>query len=215
MTRLSSTDNHYRLAISEIRKLPRDKKLKILEIGAGAKIIADFLPKNITYHTMDNSGHFWKQEYTYNHNLNEEKMPIQNNSYDIIICNETLEHVLYPEKVLEEIKRIAKDDSIFFFSLPNEYNFILRLYYLFAIKTKTEEPFKVVEKALHIHKPTVQDILNLFAKHFRIRKVDYIWQSRMSEKSSFARGIDNLIRSLVRFYPSLFCRTVSVMVKNK
>ena len=215
MINLGSTDNHYRLAINEINKLRGAKKFRLLEIGAGPKMMEGFLPPNITYHSMDSCPDFWKTAHTFNHDLNSGKFPIKNESYEILVCNETLEHVMYPERVIEEIKRIAKKDAIFFFSIPNEYNFLMRLYYMLAIKTKTEEPFKVVEKGLHVHKPRVKDILDLFERHFKIEKVDYVWQSRQSENSHIARFIDRIIARLAKVYPSLFSRTVVVMAKFK
>ena len=53
MQRLGSTDNHYRLAIKEIKSLPKERQFLLLEIGAGTQILRGFLPKNIAYHTLD------------------------------------------------------------------------------------------------------------------------------------------------------------------
>lgn len=40
------------------------------------------------------------------------KMPFENNSFDIVICTEVLEHVVSPEKVLKEIERVLTKDGI-------------------------------------------------------------------------------------------------------
>ena len=212
---LGPTDNHYRLAINEIKKLKSDKKLVLLEIGAGSKMIKNFLPENIQYDTMDYAVDYWKDSFTYNINLDKEKMPIKDKTYDIVLCNETLEHVMHPNKVLKEIKRIAKDNAIILLSMPNEYNFVMRLYYLIGKKTKVDEPFQVVTKNLHIHKPRVRDILDIFSKYFTIEKIDYIWQSRSSEKSGLISSIDGIFQSLAKLNPSLFSRVVAVRCKNK
>jgi len=217
MPKLSSTENHYRMPIHEINKKTKDgKKYFFLEVGAGPKMIENFIPKNVIYHTLDNAENFWHTNYTYSHNLDGGKFPIKNNKiYDILLCNDTLEHVMYPEKIIEEMIRVAKDDATFFFSMPNEYNFMLRIYYLIGKKTEVDEPFKVVEKNLHIHKPRVEDIINLFSKYFVIEKVDYVWQSRKSEGSEIARRIDKIFQKLAKVYPSLFCRTVSLKCRKK
>ena len=99
--------------------------------------------------------------------------------------------------------------------MPNEYNFLLRLYYLIGKKTEVDEPFKVVEKNLHIHKPRVKDIINLFSKYFVIEKVDYVWQSRQSEGSLVARKVDKIFQKLAKFYPNLFSRTVSLKCRKR
>lgn len=40
--------------------------------------------------------------------------------YDKIFCSEVLEHVLHPEKVIEEILKISHPQTIIVFSVPNE-----------------------------------------------------------------------------------------------
>jgi len=214
MNNLGSTNKHYKLAIKEISKLDKNKKF-LLEVGAGTQIIKNFLPQNIIYHTLDNIGNLLHKRYTFNHDLNSGRFPIKSDSYDIIICNDTLEHVMYPERVIEEIIRVAKKNAVFFFSMPNEYNFLMRFYYLIGKKTKTEETFKVVEKGLHIHKPRVKDIIDLFLKYFKIIKVEYIWQSRRSESSILIQGIDKIINFLAKIYPSLFARVVVIKAIRK
>ena len=211
---LGPTDNHYKLAINNLRKLTT-MKLMLLEVGAGSKRMKEFLPKNIEYHTLDYAEDFWKDSFTFNTNIDKEDFPIEDETYDIIICHETLEHVMYPYKVLKEIKRVAKKDAIFFLSMPNEYNFIMRLYYLIGKKTKVDEPFQVVTKNLHIHKPRVEDIINIFSKYFKIEKIDYTWQSRSSEKSGLAITLDKILQNLANLYPNLFARVIAVKCTNK
>ena len=67
------------------------------------------------------------KKHDYNFNLDDGKMPIKNNSYDVIVCLETLEHTMYPERILLEIKRIAKKNALIFLSMPNDYNFVQRI----------------------------------------------------------------------------------------
>lgn len=40
------------------------------------------------------------------------KLPFPNKSFDVIICTEVLEHVVNPDKVLIEIKRLLSEDGI-------------------------------------------------------------------------------------------------------
>jgi len=208
--KLAPTENQYRLVIKETHKLDKNRDYKLLEVGAGQRILKNHIPNNIVYESLD----FGKQ-HDFDFNLDDGKFPIKDNTYDIIVCNETLEHVLYPDKVIKEIIRVAKKDATFFFSLPNEYNFVMRFYYLIGKQGAVDEAFHVVEKHLHIHKPRVKDILNLFSKYFQIMEVDYIWQSRSSMFYSSARLLDKIINGLAKINPSLFARCVSVKVINK
>lgn len=213
--KINSVENQYVLIINYLNEIARkSRKYKILEVGAGSKGLVKHIPKNTTYESLD-----FGKEHDYNFNLDDGKFPIKDKMFDIIVCTETLEHVMYPEKVIEEIKRVAKNNAVFFFSMPNDYNFLMRLYYLLGKKTLVDEPFKVVEKHLHIHKPRVKDILNLFNKYFEIEEIQYIWQSRHSMdyfKSSYIiKIVDKVINLLCKINPSLFSRLVSLRAIKK
>jgi len=215
--KIDSVEHQYLLAIRNLKNW--NKKTKLLEIGAGNRTLKKFLPHEITYHSMDfdpeDKNAFFKVKHDYTFDLDKGKLPIKNNFYDIVVCLETLEHVMYPERVLKEIKRITKINGLLFLSMPNEYNFLQRIYYLLGRKGKMDEPFQTVEKNLHIHKPRKKDILDIFSKHFKILEIDYMWQSRSSMNSSLARTVDKFLRKLAKIYPNLFARMVIVKAKNQ
>ncbi|MBU1246068.1 MAG: methyltransferase domain-containing protein [Nanoarchaeota archaeon] len=200
--------SQYKLVYRKVKNFSRNHKL--LDVGAANCILKSVLPGNIKYYSLDIEGNV-----DYHCNLDKEKIPLPDASFDIVVCLETLEHLMFPSKVLEEIKRVGKKNGIFLLSMPNDYNFLLRLYYLFGKKTKMHEPFMTVSKHLHIHNPRVKDIISIFSKHFEIKKVEYLWESRMSYKSGFARFLDKLINSLAQICPTLFTRVVFVYAKNK
>lgn len=188
------------------------KKRNLLDVGGADNILKPFLPKNIKYYSLDVNEKAGKHDFLID--LDKKKIPVKNGFFDIIICLEMLEHTCYPEKVLKELRRVSKEDAIFIFSLPNEYNFLQRLYYLFAIKRKTEKPWKVVEEHLHIQKPRIKDIINLFSD-FKIHKIKSHWESRSSSKSKFFAGIDKFIDILAKIYPNLFARHIILMCTKK
>ena len=117
-----------------------------------------------------------KQDFVYN--LDEFPIPIKDNSFDIIVSLVTLEHTLYPHKVIKELLRIAKPKALFLLSMPNEYNFYCRLNFLIGKKTEVQEPFQVIEKHLHIQLPRVKDLIKFFSSYVQIEEVDYQWYSR-------------------------------------
>ncbi|HAX47882.1 MAG TPA: methyltransferase domain-containing protein [Ignavibacteria bacterium] len=49
-----------------------------------------------------------------------ERLPFPDQSFERILCTEVFEHVLEPEKLLIEMKRVLKDDGIISLSVPNE-----------------------------------------------------------------------------------------------
>jgi len=51
--------------------------------------------------------------------IQEDRIPFNNGYFDIIIFAEVVEHLLYPEKAIEEIKRVLKKDGIVIITTPN------------------------------------------------------------------------------------------------
>lgn len=47
------------------------------------------------------------------------KLPFQDNTFDVVICSEVLEHILDFRQVLKEIKRVLKPKGTFAVSVPN------------------------------------------------------------------------------------------------
>jgi len=52
-----------------------------------------------------------------------ENLPFKDNYFDYIFCLGTLEHFLNMEKSLQDIKRVAAQDALFFIMVPNR-NFL-------------------------------------------------------------------------------------------
>jgi SAM-dependent methyltransferase len=201
------------LPIKTLQNLPKDKKFKLLDVGGGYNnYIKDFLPENIQYHSLDIRG-----EHNFIHNLDKFPIPIKDNTYDIVVCLETLEHTCYPDKVMKEFLRITKKDALFLVSMPNEYNFYSKINFLFSKKTDAQEPFQVIEKHLHIHLPRVKDVLQFFSKHLKIEQVDYQWYSRTGSnqnlKARFFVFLDKIFNKFSSLNPSLFAR--SVIIKGR
>lgn len=213
MGKIRSDVKQYRPIVLELYKNFNKGNYRLLEVGADTRTIKDLIHKYIKYDSLD-----FGKEHTYPFNLDEGKFPIKDNVYDIIVCTETLERVMYPHKVMKEMLRVAKKGAVFFISQPNEYNFLQRIYYLMAKKPFiTDEPYMVVEKHQHIHRPRVKDIINLVSSHLKIEKVWYIWQSRQSGHGRLkvvAKGVDNLIAYLANVNPSLFSRLVLVKARK-
>jgi len=201
--------NQYKITLDLLPKT--NKKLKLLEVGAQRGVLRGHLPENISYISLD-----MDEQSDYDIDLNKEKMPFDDESFDIVVCLEMLEHVLYPSRVIDELARVLKRDGIMILSMPNEYNFYLRAHYLLGKKiNQIDEPFMTVEKLLHIHKPRVEDIINIFKTHLQIEKIRYTWQSGKCFESRFFEGVDSFINQLAQVWPSLFCRLVVVRGKKR
>lgn len=192
------------MPIEEINNLPRDKKFYLLDVGAGVRMLKEYLPSNIYYVSLDYEGN---QDII--HNLDNLPLPIKSRCFDIIVCLETLEHTIYPDKVMKELLRIAKPNAIFFISMPNEYNFYARLNFLFGKKTDFQKTFRTTEKHLHVHSPRVQDIISFASEYLDIERIDYQWNSR--QKGALFSIADWIINNVLkRISKALYSRTVII-----
>jgi len=198
---------------NEIRKMGSNG-LTLLDIGSDEEHLKELLPENIKYFSLD-----YKGNHNYVRDLDTLPLKIKE-KFDIIVALEVLEHTQKPAEVMKELLKLAKPNSKFFLSMPNEYNFYNRLNFLIARKTSVQELFKVVEKHLHIHQPRVKDILNFFSLYISIEKATYCWYSRTSEhgkgiNKKIFRAVDKIINRLSSVSPSLFTRNVLVIGHRK
>lgn len=99
---------------------------KVLEIGCGGGHILERIDKGeITGLDLSNYAlTLAKERLSNKKNIklikgNAQNLPFKN-KFDKLICTEVLEHVQDPEKVISEIQRISKKDSIIAISIPNE-----------------------------------------------------------------------------------------------
>ena len=98
---------------------------KVLEVGCGAGHILEKIPHgkltgiDISPVQIERAGARLgsKAELI---KARGEDLPFKNKSFDRIICTEVFEHVLEPELILAEMKRVLKDNGIISLSVPNE-----------------------------------------------------------------------------------------------
>jgi len=183
-------------------------KGNLLDVGATDGGLKEHLDKSINYFSLDIKNFNKDRPNNYLVNLDTDKIPVEDNTFDVIVCLETLEHLLYPNKVMKELLRVGKEDCIFIISMPNEFNLWARILFLFGKMQKSQEPFKVQEHN-HIHKPRVKDIINFCRNYFKIINVEFVWYSRKNHL------LDWLFNSLCSIIPNLFARNVIVYGRRK
>lgn len=62
-------------------------------------------------------------------------LPFPDNSFDVVICSEVLEHVSYPEKVMKEIKRVLKKEGTAIIEMDSGH-FIFRIIWYLWTRSK-------------------------------------------------------------------------------
>ena len=196
-----------KVTLNLIIKYNKNRKLRLIDIGARDKFIRNSLPRNMKYTSLD-------VDSSFNPDIVgdiEKKLPIKDKSYDFVVCSEVLEHVVYPRKTIKEFKRILKDDGKIIITLPNEYNLNHRIQFLFGIQKGCEAPFKENLWMMHIHRPRVIDSINFFRDYFNLKEIWHTWDS----DKKISRVIDPVIRLIfMPLSPKLFS-TSTVMVGTK
>ena len=92
-------------------------KLKVLHFAPESALMNQFKKlKNLSYHTID-----------LNSPIADIKadicdLPFLDNSYDFILCNHVLEHIVDDNKAIRELYRVLKKNGIGIFQVPIDYN---------------------------------------------------------------------------------------------
>ena len=106
-----------------------DEEFKVLEIGCGAGLLCLELAKNashvvgidISHVVLDFANHM--KDYLGCGNVlfqhgDAEHLAFEDESFDVVICSEVLEHLLDPQTVLKEIRRVVKQNGTVILTTP-------------------------------------------------------------------------------------------------
>ncbi len=166
--------------IDEVLKL---KPESVLEIGAGAGTVCNYLKnQGIDIKTLD-----LDRERNPDVVGSVDNMPFDNNSFDLVLCAEVLEHLEFEkfEKCLEELKRVSKRNVVL--SLPHfgpPIKFGFKIPFLKEIKIAFKIPYYPVNKSkVHyweIGKKgyPVSRIKKVISKHFKIERDFIPWENQ-------------------------------------
>ena len=118
----------YRFVLAEVKKINPESILdvgcgegftlrKIKDLGIGKKLEGiEYLDRAIQLGKEQNPDIHIKQGSIY-------KLPYKDNSFDLVICTEVLEHLEEPEKALQELIRVSRKNLLL--TVPNEPFFML------------------------------------------------------------------------------------------
>lgn len=143
-----------------LRMIPKDVK-SVLDIGSENNIFYNF--NTLTIDVIGNPD--IKQDLNKNQFL-----PLKDNSFDIVILNQVLEHLTAVENLIKEVKRVSK--KYIFLGLPNEVTFPVRIKTIFG-----KIYFEGYNPLGHKHRFTIRTIEQFrrqFFKEYKIIKVGYL-----------------------------------------
>ena len=95
-------------------------------------------------------------------------LPFSKKSFDIVTCINVLEHVINPEKIMREIHRVLRPNSVAIIGMDSE-NVLFRIIWLLWTKMNGR-----VWKHTHLHRFTPKALEKLFQKTgFTVRKKSF------------------------------------------
>lgn len=177
--------------------LPKDAK-SALDIGSGRDMKEKFIKEFFTkYISLDIKNADINQDISL-----KSKIPLKDNSVDIVIMSNILEHLADPLPIIYEANRVAK--KYIMIGLPNEYPLDSRLFTLFGMYYDKIYPLG------HKHKLSVSSIEGF---------IKSLFGSYLSKKYKFklmgSRFLPYSIqRLLMKNFPGLFIGEVFYIIKK-
>jgi len=99
----------------------------LLDLGAGAGIVEEmnFKGKVREVHGVDLDPRVTDNPYLDEGKVSDaSKLPYPENFFDIVISDNVMEHIEYPDDVFAEIKRVLKCGGHFLFKTPNKFHYM-------------------------------------------------------------------------------------------
>lgn len=115
--------------------------------------------------------YLYQNKYNFNvvkFDLEKISLPFKDNAFDLLICNQVLEHLVNYKAVLDEIIKITKPGGFVAVGIPNLAHFINRLYLLFGY-----QPLSIDLKGSHINGFTHRAFKELLDSRNDAHLIDY------------------------------------------
>lgn len=126
------TDYPKKLTTYLINRFNLKKKQKILELGCGrGEFLNEFVKNGLEGHGVDLSDYsknFFSNLNFKKVDMDNEKLPYEDNFFDIIYSKSFIEHFYYPEKIFKEAYRVLKPGGIIV-TLTPEWKYIYKTFY--------------------------------------------------------------------------------------
>ena len=163
---------------------------KVLDLGGrDGTLTKHFIEKNnVTLADIDeNALEYAKRNYkveTMKVDLNQ-SLPFKDNSFDVVVMAEVLEHLPYPNITLSEIKRVLKTNGRFIGNLPLAYHLKDRWQIIRGRK------LLISGDPTHLQFLSYEDVKKLMSNFFNIKEITILKGGKLSNKfpAAFARNI--------------------------
>ena len=156
-------------------------------------------------------------------NLDDDKpLNIKNNSYDVILFLDSLEHLAKAEERFEEIIKKLKNNGLIILSVPNTYNIINRIFFLLNINIDVTDNNHLIKKKIfsdHLHQISFKKIKKLIKKNnLKVTKKYFYFIKKIKRHKNlkFLNSLNNLISfcKLQYLFPNLFSYGIILLIKK-
>jgi len=172
------TTSFYDKIYQQIEKyIYKNRGVKVLDIGCAYGFMLKRFPNHFKKYGLDVSKHAIEIAQKRHPEINfkvgeiEKKLPYQTNFFDVVIINDVIEHLKYPEQALENIYSVLKKGGILYITTPN-LNFIRKTIFKYADKKEHHISLFTHTKLLKLLKDKKYSILehwSFFILYFYIK----------------------------------------------
>lgn len=102
---------------------------------------------------------------TFHVDLND-SWPFEKNVYDVVVACEFLEHIYYPEQVMQKAKELLKDGGLMVGTIPHAFSLQSRVKFLLGTKKGTP-----LEDPTHINHFTYREFREMLERNFEVIEI--------------------------------------------
>ena len=148
--------------------------------------------------------------------LNFNPIPLESESFDLVICKDVFEHLHNPLAVLEEIRRVLKVGGYFLFHVPNHFPLMARIKFLFSNDIDTFSFFSGDSRWTypHIRFYEHKDSSNIFKKHKFLIVTDLSFHFHFIPFISRFKFFNKFSKLIVRKFPNHFSMGYTYLLKK-
>lgn len=121
---------------------------------------------------------------------------IQNESFDCVVAAEVIEHLYYPDRVLEKIHTVLKKDGLVIITIPHAFSWQNRIHYI-----KGETKHTPMQDPTHINHFSLKSFKKILSQKFEILETKGVYTKKF-----------NLIK---RFEPFMFAHDLMFVARKK
>jgi len=168
------------------KKIKKYYKKRILDYGCNDCYFSKIIGRNFEYYGVDNNKELLNKKLKiYSKNflfLKKNKIPFKNKYFDCVLLSHVLPHIYTPKSLIEEIRRVLKQDGILIIVCPNK---IFKFFYFFLNLFNDYIPDETISK--HYSQKNVKD---LFDNNWKLlENYDYSIEKKIKKKYLNSRFI--------------------------